>query len=474
MSKTIYDLVIIGAGPAGYMAAERAGQSGLKTILFDKQYLGGVCLNEGCIPTKTLLYTAKLYESAKSGEKYGIHADNVHYDFPAIMKRKDKIVKKLVAGVSNTLKKYGVEIIFQKAFIKGRTVDGIVVESAGNEFITKNLLIATGSEPTVPAIPGLESVKYFTNREILQLSEMPEELTILGAGYVGIEFASFFSAMGTKVTVVELMPDILPGMDRDITRFVRQELTARNVEFKLNSQVIGIDKNNLITEIAADIKDETGDKTGSGAKATKRQGSDMVLFRNLLISIGRKPTVRDMGLENLGIEYSSHGIKTDLQCRTNIPGVYAAGDVNGFSMLAHTAYREAEVVINNLSGRKDQMRYNAIPSVVYTNPEIASVGLTEEMAREKNIDYDVKQVPMAYSGRFVAENEGKNGLAKILVGNKYGEILGVHMVGNPASELIWGAAMMIENELRLRDVEDIVFPHPTVSEIIRETIFAFK
>jgi dihydrolipoamide dehydrogenase len=474
MSKTIYDLVIIGAGPAGYMAAERAGQSGLKTILFDKQYLGGVCLNEGCIPTKTLLYTAKLYESAKSGEKYGIHADNVHYDFPAIMKRKDKIVKKLVAGVSNTLKKYGVEIIFQKAFIKGRTVDGIVVESAGNEFIAKNLLIATGSEPTVPAIPGLESVKYFTNREILQLSEMPEELTILGAGYVGIEFASFFSAMGTKVTVVELMPDILPGMDRDITRFVRQELTARNVEFKLNSQVIGIDKNNLITEIAADIKDETGDKTGSGAKATKRQGSDMVLFRNLLISIGRKPTVRDMGLENLGIEYSSHGIKTDLQCRTNIPGVYAAGDVNGFSMLAHTAYREAEVVINNLSGRKDQMRYNAIPSVVYTNPEIASVGLTEEMAREKNIDYDVKQVPMAYSGRFVAENEGKNGLAKILVGNKYGEILGVHMVGNPASELIWGAAMMIENELRLRDVEDIVFPHPTVSEIIRETIFAFK
>jgi dihydrolipoamide dehydrogenase len=390
------------------------------------------------------------------------------------MKRKDKIVKKLVAGVSNTLKKYGVEIIFQKAFIKGRTGDGIVVESAGNEFIAKNLLIATGSEPALPAIPGLESVKYFTNREILQLSEMPEELTILGAGYVGIEFASFFSAMGTKVTVVELMPDILPGMDRDITRFVRQELTARNVEFKLNSQVIGIDKNNLITEIAADIKDETGDKTGSGAKATKRQGSDMVLFRNLLISIGRKPTVRDMGLENLGIEYSSHGIKTDLQCRTNIPGVYAAGDVNGFSMLAHTAYREAEVVINNLSGRKDQMRYNAIPSVVYTNPEIASVGLTEEMAREKNIDYDVKQVPMAYSGRFVAENEGKNGLAKILVGNKYGEILGVHMVGNPASELIWGAAMMIENELRLRDVEDIVFPHPTVSEIIRETIFAFK
>jgi len=452
ISKTKYDLLILGAGPAGYMAAERAGQSGIKTILFDKQYLGGVCLNEGCIPTKTLLYTAKLYESAKSGIKYGIHADNVHYDFPAIMKRKDKVVKKLVAGVGNTLKKFGVEVVFQQAFIKEKTREGIVVESAGSEFLTKNLLIATGSEPVIPDIPGLKSLNYFTNREILQLSEIPEELTILGAGYVGIEFAAFFSAMGTRVTVVELMPDILPGMDRDITQFVKQELFARNVEFKLNSKLIRIENNNLVTET----------------------GSEMIPFKNLFVSIGRKPTVQNFGLENLGVEYSASGIKTDQQCRTNIPNIYAAGDVNGISMLAHTAYREAEVVVNTLSGRKDQVRYNAIPSVVYSNPEIASVGLTEEIAREKNINYDVRQMPMAYSGRFVAENEGKNGLAKILVGKKYGEILGVHLVGNPASELIWGAAMMIENELRLQDVEEIVFPHPTVSEILRETIFAFK
>jgi dihydrolipoamide dehydrogenase len=452
ISKTTYDLLIVGAGPAGYMAAERAGQSGMKTILFDKQYLGGVCLNEGCIPTKTLLHTAKLYENAKSGTKYGIHADNVRYDFPAIMKRKDKVVKKLVTGVGNTLKKYGVEVVFQQAFIKGKTSEGIVVESSGSEFLTKNLLIATGSEPVIPDIPGLKSLNYYTNREILQLSEIPEELTILGAGYVGIEFAAFFSAMGTRVTVVELMPDILPGMDRDITQFVKQELFARNVEFKLNSKLIRIENNNLVTET----------------------GSEMIPFKNLFVSIGRKPTVQNFGLENLGVEYSDRGIKTDLQCRTNIPNVYAAGDVNGISMLAHTAYREAEVVVNNLSGMKDQMRYNAIPSVVYTNPEIATVGLTEEMAREESIDYDVRKMPMAYSGRFVAENEGKNGLAKILVGKKYGEILGVHLVGNPASELIWGAAMMIENELRLQDVEEIVFPHPTVSEILRETIFAFK
>jgi len=472
MSKTIYDLVIIGAGPAGYMAAERAGQSGLKTLLFDKQYLGGVCLNEGCIPTKTLLYTAKLFENAKSGSKYGIHVDNIHYDFPAIMKRKDKVVKKLVSGVGNTLKKYGVEIVYQMAYIKGKNREGITIESDGKEFLAKNLLIATGSEPVIPGIPGLESIPYYTSREILQLTEMPDELTILGAGYIGIEFAAFFAAMGVKVTVVELMPEILPGMDSDITGIVKQELVARNIDFKLNSRVIRIENRSLVTERNDEIRTDSG--TGNINDNSNEQGPAMIPFKNLFISIGRKPTVQNFGLENSGIEYNTSGIKTDAQCRTNVPDIYAAGDVNGLSMLAHTAYREAEVVVNNLSGRKDQIRYHAIPSVVYTNPELASVGLTEEMAKNKNIDYDIRQLPMAYSGRFVAENEGKNGMAKILIGKKYGEILGVHLAGNPASELIWGAAMMIENEMRLRDVEEIVFPHPTVSEIIRETIFAFK
>jgi dihydrolipoamide dehydrogenase len=472
MNKTTYDLVIIGAGPAGYMAAEHAGQAGLKTLLFDEQYLGGVCLNEGCIPTKTLLYTAKLFETAKSGSKYGIHADNVHFDFPAIMKRKDKVVKKLVAGVGNTLKKYGVEIVYQKAYIKGKSREGVVIESAGNEYLAKNILIATGSEPVIPHIPGLESLKYFTNHEILQLNEIPEELTILGAGYVGVEFAAFFATMGTKVTVVELMPEILPGMDRDISHLLKQELSGRNVEFKLNSKVIRIENKCLVTERAGEVLTETGTENMND-QATE-PGPAMIPFKNLLISIGRRPSVQNFGLENTGIEYNNSGIKTDVQCRTNVPDIYAAGDVNGISMLAHTAYREAAVVVNNLLGRKDQIRYNAIPSVVYTNPELASVGLTEETAKEKNKDYDVRQLHMAYSGRFVAENEGKNGIAKILVGKKYGEILGVHLAGNPASELIWGAAMMIENEMRLRDVEQIVFPHPTVSEILRETVFSFK
>jgi dihydrolipoamide dehydrogenase len=472
MSKIIYDIVIIGAGPAGYMAAELAGKSGLNTIIFDKQYLGGVCLNEGCIPTKTLLYTAKLYESARSGEKYGIYADNVHYDFMAIMKRKDKVVKKLVGGVASALKKSGVEVVYQKAFIKGKTNEGFMVESDGKEFCAKNLLIATGSEPAIPSVTGLESVKYLTNREILQLSEIPDELTILGAGYIGIEFAAFFSAMGTRVALVELMPEILPGIDKEISGFVKQELVARNVDIRLNSKVVNVENSNLTIEITNAVKsgelNSNANPTGTSVK------TETIPFNNLLISIGRKPAISYLGLENIGVEYSKKGIRTDLQCRTNIPAVYAAGDVNGISMLAHTAYREAQVVVNNISGRKDRVRYTAIPSVIYTNPEIASVGLTEENARNENIEYDIKQLPMAYSGRFVAENEGRNGLVKILAGKKYGEILGVHMAGNPASELIWGAAMMIENELRVKDVEEIVFPHPTVSEIFREVIFSFR
>jgi dihydrolipoamide dehydrogenase len=265
---------------------------------------------------------------------------------------------------------------------------------------------------------------------------------------------------------------MLPGIDKDISRFVRQELAAKNVDIRLNSKVVRIEKSNLITETTNALKSlELNGNPNSTGNSLK---TETVPFKNLLISIGRKTAVRDLGLENIGVEYSQKGIRTDLQCRTNIPAVYAAGDVNGVSMLAHTAYREAQVVVNNISGKKDLVRYNTIPSVVYTNPEIATVGITEENARKENIEYDLKQLPMAYSGRFVAENEGKNGLVKIITGKKYGEILGVHMVGNPASELIWGAAMMIENELRLKDVEEIVFPHPTVSEIFREVIFSFR
>jgi dihydrolipoamide dehydrogenase len=305
----------------------------------------------------------------------------------------------------------------------------------------------------IPPINGLVREEIMTNREILEIGALPESLTIIGGGVIGMEFASFFNSMGTRVTVVEMLEEILGNGDRELSALLRKEFTKKGVVFHLGSKVTGIRGKEVVF-----------DRGGSPGSVT----SDMIL-----VSVGRKPVTDGFGLEILGVEVVKGGIKIDNHCRTNIPNVYAAGDVTGFSLLAHTASREGEVVVNTISGIQDTMRYSAIPSVVYTNPEVASVGLTEEEARQKNIPVKVKTLPMAYAGRFVAENEGKNGLAKIILGEKYNEVLGVHLLGNPASEIIYGAALMIEMQMRLNDAEQIVFPHPTVSEIIKETLFTF-
>ncbi|MCC8088771.1 MAG: dihydrolipoyl dehydrogenase [Rikenellaceae bacterium] len=449
------DLAIIGAGPAGYVAAERAGAKGLKVALFEKNSLGGVCLNEGCIPTKTLLYSAKVYDTAKHGDKYGVFAPDVTFDFGKIVDRKNKVVRKLVGGVGAKMKAHHVEVIKGDAYIKGRGTEGIEIECGGQSFFAKNLLICTGSEAFVPPIPGLESAgdRILSNREILALTEKPESLVIIGGGVIGMEFASFFNSMGTKVTVIEMLDEILTGMDKGMSAMLRDMYAKKGVEFNLQSKVVEIDGSEVVFEKDGQRRSVGGDR--------------------ILVSVGRRAVIAGFGLENLGVELYRGGIKVDEKMRTNVPNVYAAGDVTGFSLLAHTASREGEVVVNNLTGRGDIMRYNAIPGVVYTNPEIAGVGLTEEAAKAKNIPYRVSSLPMAYAGRFVAENEGGNGVCKVLVGEKYGEILGVHMLGNPSSEMIYGACMAIEQEMTLKEMEEVVFPHPTVSEIFKETVFSF-
>jgi dihydrolipoamide dehydrogenase len=449
----MYDLGIIGAGPAGYVAAEKAGKNGLKTVMFDKRFLGGVCLNEGCIPTKTLLYSAKIFDNAKDGSKYGIFADKLTFDYSLMVERKNKVVKKLVAGISAKMKAHNIEVVMGEAYIKGKSAEGYVINCNNTEYICKNIIIATGSEALIPPIKGLDKVKYYTNREILEIKEVPSNLAIIGGGVIGIEFASLFSTFGTKVTIIEMLDEILPGIDRQFSAQLRQELIKKGVNFYLNSKVINVSEKEIVFE-----------KDGKNESLT---------YEKLLVSVGRKANLTGFGLENTGVEVMKNGIKIDNNCRTNIPNIYAAGDITGFSLLAHTASREGEVAINHILGIKDTMRYNAIPAVVYTNPELSSVGLSEEEAKRQNIPYKAKTLPMAYSGRFVAENEGKNGICKILIGEKYGEIIGVHILGNPSSEIIYGAAMAIENQLRLKDLQEIVFPHPTVSEIFKETINAF-
>lgn len=454
MTKT-FDLAIIGGGPAGYVAAERAGHKGLSVVLFEKSELGGVCLNEGCIPTKTLLYSAKLYDNAVNGAKYGIEAKEVTFDFSKIMARKQKVVKKLVGGVGMKMKEHHVTVIKAAAVIKSRSTSGITITAGEDEILATNLLICTGSEAFIPPIPGLgvPGEVIVTNREILDLKTKPESLVVIGGGVIGMEFASFFNSMGTKVTIVEMLDEILTGMDREMSKMLREMYAKKGITFNLSSKVTEVKGNEVIF-----IKDGKTESV-SGEK--------------ILVSVGRKPVTKGFGLENIGVELFRGGIKTDEKMRTNIPNVYAAGDVTGFSLLAHTASREGEVVVNNLTGREDRMRYNAIPGVVYTNPEFSGVGLTEDAAKEKKIDYRMVSLPMAFAGRFIAENEGGSGLCKVLVGAKYGEVLGVHMLGNPSSEMIYGAAMAIEMEMTLKELEEVVFPHPSVSEIFKESIFAF-
>ena len=449
------DLLIIGGGPAGYVAAERAGHEGLNVVLFEKKAMGGVCLNEGCIPTKTLLYSAKMYENALHGDQYGVFGDNIRFDYGKMLSRKKKVVRKLVSGVESKMKTNKVTVVKGNAIINGRSTEGIEVTCNDEKYLGRNLLVCTGSEASVPPIPGLKEAGevILTNREILEMETLPQSLVVIGGGVIGMEFASFFNSLGTKVTIVEMLPEILGGLDFEISAMLREIYTKKGITFNLNAKVVKVEGNRVVFEKEGETESVEGEK--------------------ILLSVGRRPVTQDFGLENLGVELLKNGIKVDEKMRTNVPGVFAAGDVTGFSLLAHTASREGEVVVNNLTGRNDIMRYNAIPGVVYTNPEVAGVGETEESAKAKNIAYKVSKLPMAYAGRFVAENEGGSGMCKILTGEKHGEVIGVHMLGNPSSEIIYGACIAIEQEMTLKEMQEVVFPHPTVSEIFKEVVFSF-
>ena len=447
----MYDIAIIGAGPAGYVAAENAGAKGLKVILFEKKELGGVCLNEGCIPTKTLLYSAKMYDHAQGGKKYGITAQEVAYDYKKIADRKTKVVRKLVAGIKMKMENHNVEVVRGDAYIQGGDTSSISITCGEQTYRAAKLLICTGSEAFVPPIPGVENnTAILTNREILSLTAAPESLVVIGGGVIGMEFASFYNSLGIPVTVIEMLPEILGGIDKEISEMLRSIYAKKGIRFHLGSKVTAIEGNNVhFTDSEGNASSIEGDK--------------------ILMSVGRRPVLQGYGIENIPV-IVERGIKVNEHMQTSMPNVYAAGDVTGFSLLAHTASREAEVAVNHILGVEDKMEYNAIPGIVYTNPEVSSVGLTEEQAEAQGIEYRLSKLPMTYAGRFVAENEGVTGLCKILTGTD-GKVLGVHMLGNSSSEFICAACMSITNGLTAEQLRRTVFPHPTVCEILKEGVF---
>ena len=447
----MYDLAIIGGGPAGYVAAENAGARGMRVVLFEKRELGGVCLNEGCIPTKTLLYSAKMYDHAQGGKKYGITTEGVAYDYKKIADRKTKVVRKLVAGIKMKMEHHNVEVVRGEALIEGGNENSITINCCEQRYEAAKLLICTGSEAFVPPIPGVQdNDAILTNREILALTTAPESMVIIGGGVIGMEFASFYNSLGIPVTVIEMLPEILGGLDKEISEMLRGIYAKKGVKFCLSCKVTAIEGHTVhYTDSEGESHSIEGDK--------------------ILMSVGRRPVLTGFGLENIPVDVE-RGIKVNEKMQTTMPNVYAAGDVTGFSLLAHTASREGEVAVNNMLGIEDRMEYNAIPGIVYTNPEVSSVGLTEEQAQEKGIEYRLSKLPMTYAGRFVAENEGQTGLCKILVDTQ-DRVLGVHLLGNTSSEFICAACMAITNRLTIDDLRRTVFPHPTACEILKEGIF---
>ena len=450
-----YDLIVLGGGPGGYLAAERAGHAGLNTLLIEKKFVGGVCLNEGCIPTKTLLYSSKVYEYALHGETYGVTAKDVSFNHEAVIARKEKVVDTLVSGIKAQLKANKVTVVSAEGVIKGKDGGEYVVAADGTEYKAKYLFIATGSESAMPPIPGAKEAfdagVLVTNREMLKTTQLPKELVVIGGGVIGLEMAAYFNSVGSKVTVIEMLDHIAGNNDLEISSALQKIYTKKGINFKLNCKVTAI--------------------SNTGVTYEENGASLVAPADKILMSVGRVPNTAGIGLETIGIEMDRRAVKCDLQCRTNVPNVFAIGDVNGKVMLAHTAYREAEVALNTILGKKDCVRYNTIPGVIYTNPEIGSIGETEESCKAKGIDYRVGKLPLMYSGRYVAEGGNMDCICKVIVNKKYDTIIGVHVISPYASEYIWGAVPMIETEMRVSDAKELVFPHPTVCEILREVIW---
>ncbi len=449
-----YFLAIIGGGPAGYTAAEKASKAGKDVVLFEQNAVGGTCLNVGCIPTKSLLYGAKQYYNATHAQKYGVTAENVAFDFAAMQKRKTIVVRKLVAGIKQRLNNEHCTLVSGAAAVVSRTDELVTVSCNGETYEAENLLICTGSTNFVPPIPGIKENEYvWDSTDALAATELPKSIIIVGGGVIGMEFATLYHELGVPVTVIEAMPTILPNLDQDIVNVLLEKYKKAGINILTSTKVESIE----------------GGKVNVKSQISNEQLQ--ISAERILVSVGRRANLQ--GLEALNdLELNRGAIIVDEFMKTNLPNVYACGDVTGKIMLAHVAARQAEVMVGRLLKQIPLQRiaYNAIPSVVYTNPEIASVGITEQQAAELNIETEVRQLPMTFSGRFMAENEGETGLCKLVLDTKKQTILGVHCIGNPCSEFIAAASFAVRMGYTTAEFEQVVFPHPTVSEILHEII----
>ncbi len=441
-----YDVIVLGGGPGGYVSAIKAAQLGAKVALIEKEVVGGICLNHGCIPTKTLLKNAKVYKTVQHALDYGVVVDgNITFDWSLMLKRKNIVVKKLTMGVAGLLKKNGVETFIGL----GKVLSAKQVEVNGEILETKNLIIATGASPIMPPIPGLkeayENKIAVTSRELLQIENAPKSLVIIGGGVIGIEFATIFSSLGSKVTIIEKLDGILPMMDDDVRSAYAKILKRDGIEIYADSEVKKVSGNEVtyVTE----------------GKETK------VSADTILVSVGMRPNTN--GLEVLKLKMDKNAVETNELMQTSVSNVYAIGDVNGKYMLAHVASAEGLVAAEHIMGKKASMRYDRVPNAVYGSPEIATIGFTEKEVKAKGLAYKVSTFPLMASGKAMADNE-KDGFIKLIVSEKYKEILGAHILSYNASDLIAELGVTMELEGTAYEIAHTIHPHPTLSEIILE------
>lgn len=447
------DLVIIGGGPGGYEAAIRASQLGAKVTLVEEDNLGGTCLNRGCIPTKALYKNAEAVNSIKNMDEYGITLSDFSFNMSKAQQRKNEVVNKLVAGIEQLLKGNSIEVIKGRASFKGDKLIEIVTESGIEEITAANIIVATGSSTSVVPVSGMDLPNVVTSDEILNFEHVPESLAILGGGVVGVEFAGIFAALGTQVTIIEFLPKILYRLDDELSKKLTVYLKKQGIKIVTGSGL-------------KEVK-QFGDKLKLTVGNDK--GNSEIECDYLLSAAGRKPVVEGLNLEAAGIEYDKRGIKVDSNYKTSVEGVYAVGDVIGGVMLAHVASEEGKVCVENIYGHNSKINYNAIPSCVFTFPESASVGMTEDEAKENNIEYIAGKSMFGANGKALSMGEGE-GFVKVLAEKGSHKILGVHIMGPHASDIVHDGSMAIQNGLRVEDIKESVFAHPTLSEVFYEAV----
>jgi dihydrolipoamide dehydrogenase len=463
MADTNFDIIIIGSGPGGYVTAIRAAQLGFKTAIVEREFLGGICLNWGCIPTKALLRSAEIFHYLRHPKDYGLTAENVAYDAAAVVKRSRAVAKRLNDGVGFLMKKNKVAVIWGEATIEA--AGKITVKNARNEppkgtlgpgsYQAKHIIIATGARPRV--LPGLEPDKklVWTYFEAMVPDRVPKSLLVVGSGAIGIEFASFYRTLGADVTVVEILPQILPAEDAEIAAFARKSFEKQGIKIFTGAKVTKLEKKN--DGVSATIDDGRG-------------GSQTLAVERVISAVGVVGNIETLGLEKLGVKTERGAIVVDGFGRTSVPGIYAIGDVAGPPLLAHKAEHEGVICVEAIKGLNPHpLDKRLIPGCTYCSPQIASVGLTEQAAKEQKLDVRIGRFPFIGNGKAIALGEDQ-GLVKVMFDKKTGQLLGAHMVGAEVTELIQGYVIAMNLETTEAELIDTVFPHPTLSEMMKEAV----